>query len=190
MLLLQQGLQLRDPGVGAARARATSSASKRWGTCWGQLVQASRLEDHHLIGPSAVVGWEVLARSVVSSSHDLGAAADLDAPTMGVVDQENEGFRVFLEVPLGDELPVALEIGEGQGRSSSTALEKARRAAAVLDIGLAFAVGRRDEEAAHLRDKGRQVRGDRRFASRPRYFHSCVEPRASLSGSGWTSPPV
>jgi hypothetical protein len=62
-----------------------------------------------------------------------------------IIDQEDEGFRIVLEIALGDELAVALEIGEAQ-RVTVEHAEEARRAAAMLNIGLALPVGGGEEK--------------------------------------------
>ena len=89
--------------------------------------------------------------------HHLGRAPDLDAAAVGVVDQEQEGAAVLLQIAERDVLPVAAQIGKAQ-RPLVQDLEEALRAAAVLDVGLSLAIGRGHKDACLGSDEGGEVR--------------------------------
>ena len=81
--------------------------------------------------------------------HDARLAPDLDAPAVRVVDQKEIGLGIVGKIALRDELPVAGEVGEGDGLLVEHA-EEPGRPAAMLDVGLAVAV-RGGEKDARLR---------------------------------------
>ena len=65
---------------------------------------------------------------------------------MHIVDEKEMSLGIIGEIAQGDVLPVAGKIGEAHGLLVQH-LEKARWAAAMLDIGLAVAVGGGEEDA-------------------------------------------
>jgi hypothetical protein len=65
---------------------------------------------------------------------------------MHVVDEEEIGLRIVGEIAERDVLPVADEIGEAD-RLVIEHAQKARRAAAVLNVGLAVLVRRGEKDA-------------------------------------------
>ncbi len=107
-------------------------------------------------------------------------APDLDPAAIDIVDQENIRLRVLAEIALRDVLPVAAVICEGQ-RGLVENLDEARRAAAMLDVGLTIGVRRRQEETRLLADEG----GEGRInlgAKTAAVFHMGVATARTLSG--------
>jgi hypothetical protein len=90
------------------------------------------------------------------------------------VQDEDVAARVLGEIADGDVLPVAAEIGEAK-RALVDHLQEARRAAAVLDVGLSIGVGRGEEERVDGFQECREIVGDLR-PPRPLALHA-LHPR-------------
>ena len=73
-------------------------------------------------------------------------APELDPLACAVIDEKQIGFRIIGKIALRDVLAVAGKIGKGD-RMVVEHMQETRRAAAMLDIGLAIAVGRGKEHA-------------------------------------------
>ena len=136
------GVRPRLPG----RRPATWSCSiigaicrceKRWWMCCGQFTSHASTANRMARSTSAGVRRvaELRLQGRVPLDH-AGGAPHLHPPAVGVVHQEEERPGVLGQVAQGDVLPVAAEVGEPE-RPLVDHLEEARRAAAVLDVGLA-----------------------------------------------------
>ena len=86
-----------------------------------------------------------------------GGAPQLDPLLVGVIHQEDERLRVLRQVAERDVLAVAAEVGEGQ-RLVVQHLQKAGRAAPVLDVRLPLGAGRAQVEHIQPRQELGQVR--------------------------------
>ena len=161
-------------------ARAISTASKRCGMCFGQLAShaSTRKIEDLLAARLAVLRHQVgQQRGVVLD--DARLAPELDALPIGVVDQEQMGLRILGEVALRDELPVAAKVREGDGLLVEHPQE-ARRAATVLDVGLAGGVRRAEENAGLGGDELGEFRRDRRVPALAS-FHPRVRRARALA---------
>ena len=92
-----------------------SPASKRWECALGSWRPRPNPEYEDLLAARlAILRHQVgQQRSVVLD--DARFPPELDALAIGVVDQEQMGFRILGEVALSDELPIAAKVGEGDG---------------------------------------------------------------------------
>jgi hypothetical protein len=87
------------------------------------------------------------------SFDDTRLAPDLDAPPLCIVDEEQMCLGILGQVAEGDGLAVPGEIGEAQ-RVLIQRSQEAPRAAPMLDVGLALAIGRSQKEAARGSNEG------------------------------------
>ena len=133
------------------------------------------LEQDHLLGARLVaLGPEAREqRGIVL--HHAGAAPQLHAPALRVVHDEDEGLGVLGQVAGGDVLAVALEVGEAQ-RVLVEDAQEARRAAAMLHVGLAVGAGGGEIERAHLGQEAGEIGRDGRAPAAFR-LHLGVVPR-------------
>ena len=132
-------------------------------------------------GPSASgIGWrqQALDERGIVVDH-LGRAPQLDATAVGVVDQEQEGAAIVLQIAQRDVLPVAAQIGKAQ-RPLVQHLQETFRAAAVLDVGLALAIGRRHEDAGLSGDEGGEIRRHGRLPATALLHAAVAGARAAL----------
>ena len=73
------------------------------------------LEDHDLFANAVVIRVGEARQKIGIVVDDPGAAPNLDPPPVRVIHEEEDGLVVFFQVAGADVLPVAAEIGEGQG---------------------------------------------------------------------------
>ena len=91
------------------------------------------------------------------------------------------GLRIVRKIALRDVLPVAGKVGKADGLVVEDP-QKASRAAAVLDVGLAIGVDGGKKDARLRLDDAREVGRD---AGLPRaaFFHACIAMARPFSSS-------
>ena len=114
------------------------------------------LEQDDLLGAGFVALGPEAGKQRRIVGHDTRAAPQLDAAALRVVHHEDVGAWIVGEVAGGDVLPVALVVGESQ-RVLVDDAQEARRAAAMLHVGLALGVGGGEIERTHLAQEAREV---------------------------------
>src|SRR5262249_8974202 len=123
-------------------------------------------EQDQLLRPSPIVRRHQPRRQLALTLHDAGSTPYFDPLTLGVVDQEQVGLGIVGKVARGDVLPIAGEIDKAKSLLIEH-LEKAGRAAPVLNVGLTFRIGGGQEYAGLRLDEGLEIGAD---ARRPRAF--------------------
>ncbi len=114
------------------------------------------VEQHHLFSPRPIPFGHQPGGQVSVAFHHPRRAPNLDAPPVGIVDQEQTGPRVFGQIARCDELPVA-SIVDKADRPTALHLQKSHRAAKVLNIGLTLGSGGAQKDAGLCRDKFLQI---------------------------------
>ena len=151
--------------------------------CCGQLrIPGRDREQHHLLRPRLVAFRHQPVHQLGIVLDDARFAPDLDALPVRIVDQEQMRLGIVGQIALGDVLPVAGKIGEGDGLVVEHAQE-AGRAAAMLDVRLAVSACRRQENAGLGGDEGGEVGRDG-GAPAAALLHLGVAMRANPCGPG------
>src|SRR5262245_29431253 len=116
-------------------------------------------EQYHLLGASPIALRHQSCGQLAIAFNDAGSTPYFDALTLGVVDQEQVGLGILSKVARRDVLPIACEIDKAKGFFIEH-LEKARRATAMLNVGLTFRIGGGQEDAGLPFDEGPEISAD------------------------------